>query len=159
MPGQLTYCSDDCVTHSDKTKVFCAVRRTDVVRRLVPSLLAERLRQGSKKPPRKFSGRLIRETLEAISHHFCQGLGNHLLLQTQHEAKKGAVIRYHLQFQGAAQFAMLRQANFRRTKRPIFVPHQTQNPQQLRLLKTLRPTPITIRRYNFSTYLHSDTGK
>src|SRR6266496_42596 len=93
------------------------------------------------------------------AHHFGQSLSDDLFIQAQHETKESAVIRHGFQFQRAPQLRMLLQADLGCTKGPILVTHQTQNRQQLRLGKTLRRKPMTVRRQNLSTDFQCDSGK
>ena len=78
-------------------------------------------------------------------HHLVEHLPNLIRVQPLQEAIERGVIRYRTELQNPPQFHMFRKTYFRLAKGPIFVPHQTQDRQQLRLgelpLAKLGPIP------------------
>src|SRR5713226_4413752 len=93
------------------------------------------------------------------THGFLQSAIDGVILQPPQETIQRGVVRHRRQSQYGAQLLVLAQAYFGFAKGPVFVAHQAQHRQQLRLGKLMFAEACAVGRQNLRGYLQRHASK
>src|SRR6476620_10452321 len=93
------------------------------------------------------------------THRFAHRAVNGLVIETLQKTIQRREVRHTHKPQYLAQFAMLAQTHLGFTKGPVFVTHQAENGQQLRLGKLTFAETASVAREHRPRDLQSDAGK
>src|ERR1700730_947915 len=93
------------------------------------------------------------------AHRFANRAVNALVVETLQKTIQGREVRHTYKPQYLAQFAMLAQTHLGFAKGPVFVTHQAENSQQLRLGKLAFAETTSVPREHRPGDLQSDAGK
>src|SRR5579863_5376770 len=98
-------------------------------------------------------------TAAQSAYRFSQRTLDGIVRQPLQEAIHGAVVGHARQSQDGAQLAMLAQPHFGFAESPVFVTHQAENGQQLRLSELVFAETTPVSRQNRRGYIHRHASK